>query len=174
MNVIDHPGFHIILELILFMVLTAVGSVIVKRIRNSDNRYTNPQEFLPEDEIHTLRQVFYLIMMSLCFVVVLYTIMGFDLFYISLFDIFLSWFIAVTLDKVSTKNKILLVILVPFGSMTYLLYGYTIVGVIDFIHVPVFIYFIKVYYDKFNNYTVSHGLSLAIILLFTIVFFSFF
>ena len=90
MNVIDHPGFHIILELILFMVLTAVGSVIVKRIRNSDNRYTNPQEFLPEDEIHTLRQVFYLIMMSLCFVVVLYTIMGFDLFYISLFDIFLS------------------------------------------------------------------------------------
>lgn len=174
MNVIDHLGFHIILELILFMVLTAVGSVIVKRIRNSDNRYTNPQEFLPEDEIHTLRQVFYLIMMSLCFVVVLYTIIGFDLFYISLFDIFLSWFIAVTLDKVSTKNKILLVILVPFGSMTYLLYGYTIVGVIDFIHVPVFIYFIKVYYDKFNNYTVSHGLSLAIILLFTIVFFSFF
>ena len=79
-----------------------------------------------------------------------------------------------TLDKVSTKNKILLVILVPFGSMTYLLYGYTIVGVIDFIHVPVFIYFIKVYYDKFNNYTVSHGLSLTIILLFTIVFFSFF
>ena len=46
-------------------------------------------------------------------------------------------------------------------------------GLIDFIHIPVFIYFIKVYYDKFSDYTESHGLSLTIILLFVIVFISF-
>jgi hypothetical protein len=177
MNLVDianQPGLQIIVDLILFIVLTAVGVFIFNKIRVSDNRYANPLEFLPEDEIHTLKQVFYLIMMSLCFVVVLYTLMPVDLHSFSIFDIGLSLFIAITLDKSSLKNKILLVILVPFGSLSYLLFNYTLMGVIDFIHVPVFLYFIKVYYDRFNNYTRSHGLSLAIILLFVIVFFSFF
>ena len=100
------------------MVLTAVGIFILDKIRTSDNRYLNPQEFLPEDEIHTLRQVFYLILMSLCFVTVLYTLISAktDIPYLSLFDIFLSLYIAITLDKSSLKNKILLLIVVPFGS----------------------------------------------------------
>ena len=42
------------------------------------------------------------------------------------------------------------------------------------IHIPVFIYFIKVYYDKFREYTYSNGLGITIILLFTIIFVSFF
>ena len=61
MDIISQPIFQIIVELIFFMVLTAVGIFILDKIRTSDNRYLNPQEFLPEDEIHTLRQVFYLI-----------------------------------------------------------------------------------------------------------------
>ena len=44
----------------------------------------------------------------------------------------------------------------------------------DMIHVPVFIYFIKLYYDKFREYTSSNGLGITIILLFTIIFVSFF
>ena len=173
-DIITQPIFEFIVERILFMALVAVGSFALNKIRNSDNRYSNPHEFLPESEIHTLKQVFYLIMMSCSFVIVLYSFMGEDLYYLSLFDIFLSVFIAITLDKSSLGNKVLLVLLVPFGSFSYLLFGYTLVGIIDLIHVPVFIYFIKYYYDKFNYYTKSHGLSLAIILLFTIVFFSFF
>ena len=176
MDIISQPIFQIIVELIFFMVLTAVGIFILDKIRTSDNRYLNPQEFLPEDEIHTLRQVFYLILMSLCFVTVLYTLISAktDIPYLSLFDIFLSLYIAITLDKSSLKNKILLLIVVPFGSLNFFFFGYTLVGLIDFIHVPVFLYFVKYYYDKFNYYTESHGLSLAIILLFVIIFFSFF
>ncbi|MEE1151176.1 MAG: hypothetical protein UH242_09525, partial [Methanobrevibacter sp.] len=125
------------------------------KIRNSDNRYLNPQEFLPEDEIHTLKQVFYLILMSLCFVTVLYTLISTksDIPYLSFFDICLSLYIAITLDKSSLKNKILLIIIVPFGSMSYFFFGYTLVGLVDFIHVPVFLYFVKYYYNKFNHYT---------------------
>ena len=144
------------------------------KIRNSNNRYANPREFLPQDEIHTLKQVFYLLMMSFCFVVVLYTFVKKDLFYLSVFDVCLSLFIAITLDKSSLKNKILVVILIPFGSLNYLIFAHYLLGLIDLIHVPVFIYFIKVYYDKFNYYTRSNRLSVAIILLFGIVFFSFF
>ena len=89
MDIISQPIFQIIVELIFFMVLTAVGIFILDKIRTSDNRYLNPQEFLPEDEIHTLRQVFYLILMSLCFVTVLYTLISAktDIPYLSLFDI---------------------------------------------------------------------------------------
>ena len=138
MDIVNQPIFQFSVELIIFIVLTAVGVFILDKIRNSDNRYLNPQEFLPKDEIHTLKQVFYLILMSLCFVTVLYTL-------------------------ISTKSDI-----------PYLSFFDTLVGLVDFIHVPVFLYFVKHYYDKFNHYTESNGLSLAILLLFVIILFSFF
>ena len=176
MDIVNQPIFQFSVELIIFIVLTAVGVFILDKIRNSDNRYLNPQEFLPEDEIHTLKQVFYLILMSLCFVTVLYTLISTksDIPYLSFFDICLSLYIAITLDKSSLKNKILLIIIVPFGSMSYFFFGYTLAGLVDFIHVPVFLYFVKYYYNKFNYYTESNGLSLAILLLFVIILFSFF
>ena len=174
MDIINQPVFQFIVELIFFMLLTGIGIFVFNRIGASDNRYFNPHEFLPEDEIHTLRQVFYLIMMSLCFVNVLYSLMAGDLVSLSLFDIFLSLFIAITLDKSSWKNRILLLILVPFGSLSFFLFKHSLIGLIDIIHVPVFLYFVKVYYDKFNYYTESQGLSMAIILLFGIILVSFF
>ena len=72
------------------------------------------------------------------------------------------------------KNRILLILLIPYGSLTYFLFGKSLVGYLALIHVPVFIYFIKVYYDKFREYTESNGLGIAIILLFSIIFISFF
>ena len=78
------------------------------------------------------------------------------------------------MDKSSLKNKILFLILVPYGAMGYFMLGFTVLSIIDFIHIPVFIYFIKYYYDKFKNYTESHGLTVAIVLLFVIIFVSFF
>ena len=80
---------------------------------------------------------------------------------------------AVTLDKTSLKNKILAILLIPLGSLTYIIFGNTLVGLLDFIHVPVYMYLIKIYFDKFREYTKSNGLGIAILLLFTIVFVSF-
>ena len=133
-------------------------------------------EFFPEDEIHTLKQLVYLILMAFCFIDVLYSLIyngSFELFYFVLFDIILSLYIAVTIDKSSLINKILILLLIPYGSLNFLMSGNSLVGLLDLMHVPVFIYFIKYYYDKFMDYTSSHGLGVTIILLFVIVFASF-
>ena len=162
-------------EIAVFMVLMVIASFLLKKIMKSRNKIFNPREYFPEEEIHSLRQVFYLIMMAACFINVLYSLVfvSTDVIYLVIFDILLSLFVAIRLDSSTLKNKILILLLVPYGSLTYLLFGNTLVGLLDFLHVPIFIYIIKLYYDKFREYTESNGLGIAIILLFMIVFISF-
>ena len=162
-------------EIAVFLVLMVIGSFLLKKIIKSRNKIFNPREYFPEEEIHSLRQVFYLIMMAACFINVLYSLVfvSTDVIYLVIFDILLSLFVAIRLDSSTLKNKILILLLVPYGSLTYLLFGNTLVGLLDFLHVPIFIYIIKLYYDKFREYTESNGLGIAIILLFMIVFISF-
>jgi hypothetical protein len=114
-------------------------------------------------------------MISACFIVVLYTFVVYnDYIYMVLFDVGLSLYIAITYEKSSLKNKVILFLLVPWGSLNYLMFGFSMVSLLDLIHVPIFIYFIKYYYDKFSEFTNSNGLGVSILLLFSIVFISFF
>lgn len=176
MDVSNQPIFQLIVVIVIFLILTFIGVFIANSIRNSSNRYLNPEEFLPEDEIHTLRQVFYLIMMAFFFAMILYSFVFpyDDVIYFVIPDIIISLYVAIQLDERSYKNMILFLLLVPYGSLNYLLFGFTLVGLVDFIHLPVFVYLIKVYYDKFTYYTESNGLNLTIMLLFVIIFISFF
>ena len=173
-------GLNTFLELItvvvVFFILLGIVYFLYIRVKNSPNKYLSPREFLPEDEIHTLRQVFYLIMMALCFINFLYSIifLGGDVFYYDIFDILLSLFIAIQVIKGSFKGKLLLVFLIPYGSIAFFLFQSSYVEFLDYIHMPVFLYFVKVFYDKFMEYTNSNGLGITIILLFSIVFVSFF
>ena len=167
--------FELISVIIVFTVLVFIGTFLFNKIKNSDSKYFDLHEFLPEDEIFTLRQVYYLIMLGACFVVLIYTFLTYDdYFYLTFFDVVLSLFIAITYEKTSLKNKIILILVVPWGSLNYLMFHYTLVSVLDLIHVPVFLYFMKYYYDKFAEYTDSNGLGVTILLLFSIVFISFF
>ncbi|WP_156064705.1 hypothetical protein [Methanobrevibacter sp. YE315] len=165
-----------ILEIIVFIVLMVISEFIFNRIRNKPYKIFNPKEYFPEEEIHSLRQIFYLIIMGLLFIDILYALVyiGDDLIYFVIFDIFISLCIAIKLDKSSLKNKILLILLIPYGSLNFIIFGDSLVGILDLIHIPVLIYFIKLYYDKFREYTESNGLGIAIILLFSIIFISFF
>lgn len=169
------PLAQLVFEIVLFLVLTGIGMWILKIKPGIDSKIFNPQEYLPEDEIHTLKQVSYLILMASCFVTVMYMLIyvNIDLLYFTVFDVLLSLYIAVTMDKSTRIRKLFLLLLVPYGALTYLMFGNSLVGVLDMIHIPVLIYFIKVYYDKFKNYTESNGLGITILLLFSIVFFSF-
>ena len=45
-------------------------------------------------------------------------------------------------------------------------------GIVDLIHIPVMIYFIKYYYDGFREYTEANSLGIAVLLLFSIIFLS--
>ncbi len=165
-----------VVEIIVFLVLMIVFRFIFNKLENSSYKLLNPKEYLPEEELHSLRQMSFLIMMGLLFISVLYNLVyiGKDLLSFVIFDILISLYVATKLDKNSWKNRILLILLIPYGSLTYFLFGKSLVGYIALIHVPVFIYFIKVYYDKFREYTESNGLGIAIILLFSIIFVSFF
>lgn len=164
----------LVFEIIVFFILVAIGTVVYKRVRAGSNALSNLGEVLPEDEIHTLKQVFYLTLMSLAFIDILYALISTEgLFYFAIFDILLSLFLAIILDKSSLKGKIILLLLVPFDSINLLISGFLLLSIIDLIHVVVFLYFIKFYYDKFRQYTESNGLSITIVILFALVFISF-
>ncbi|MBP3226328.1 MAG: hypothetical protein J6M08_05335, partial [Methanobrevibacter sp.] len=64
---------QIIIEVAVFLILVAIGEFTVKRLKNSDNQFLNPKEYLPDEEFHSVKQVYYLIMMGLCFVTLLYS-----------------------------------------------------------------------------------------------------
>jgi hypothetical protein len=77
------------------------------------------------------------------------------------------------MDKDSRKDKVLLFLLIPFGSITGLLFGDTIVALLDLTHIIGYLYFIKVYFRKFVEYTENNGLGVTIILLFGLILVSF-
>ncbi|WP_407374277.1 hypothetical protein [Methanobrevibacter sp.] len=175
MEIIGYSIAQVVLEIVIFLTLVLIGTFFLEREKRSSNRYLNPQEFLPIDEIHTLRQIYYLILMAMCLVVFFYAIIFWDSDYwaLSLFDAVLSLYIAITIDKKSLKNKILVLLLVPFGSLTFFMFNFSLGAYISLIHIPVYLYFTKYYFDKFMEYTSSNGLGITIILLFVIVFVSF-
>lgn len=166
---------QLIINLGIFSVLIVVGTFIAKKLQNSSIKALNPQEYLPEEEIQTLRQVFYLIMMSLFFVDFVYAfiVFGNDIYYLSFFDIVICLFVAFIFDKDTWKDKFVIFLLLPFGSLSFLLFNSSFLTLFDFIHLPVLLYVIMVFYRKFRRYTESNSLGFSILLLFVIVFVSF-
>ena len=177
MELISEILFQFAAVISIFLVLTLIGRFLYDKIKNNYLSVIDVNELLPEDEIHSLRQVFYLIIMALCVVNIFYAFMGNrPEFYYSfpIFDIALSLYFAVKLDKSSTRNWILWLLLVPYGSLCFLLFNNQLIIYFEIIHVIVFIYFGKLSLDKFMEYTNSNGLGLTIVLLFIIIFASFF
>ncbi len=166
---------ELFIVLIVFFVLMGIGTFIYKRIRNSSNQFLNPLEYFPQEELHSLKQVFILIIMALCFINVLYSMVFYDgdLIYFAIFDIILSVFIASTIKRESNWDKLLVVLLVTYGSLCYVFFRFQPIALLDFIHIPVFLYMVKYYYDKFREYTQTNSLGVTIVLLFAIVFISF-
>lgn len=163
-------------ELLLFVGLYYLSKYIYRKIKaDSNNKLFNMQEYLPEEEIHTLKQVFYLMIITLCFVNIVYSMLFWydDLSFFALFDILLSLFCCLTLKKEGYINKIIFVLLIPFASMIYIATAIQTTALLYIIHIPMFLIIIKRYYSKFIEYTESNGLGIAILLLFFIVFVSF-
>jgi hypothetical protein len=136
------------------------------------------EEYLPIEEIQTLKQVSYLIMMTLFMIDTLYQILfyGNDLTLFAIFDIMIC-ILAIILIKVDDiKSALIVFSLMPFVSFDFLILDskHELMLILSLIHFVVLIYMIFYYYDKFKKYTKSNGLSYAILLLFGIIFVSFF
>lgn len=160
-----------------FLVLTFLGGFIHKILKNKYFNSINMNELLPEDEVHSLKQIFYLILMALCIVDIFYLFVGFETkynLYFMIFDIALSLYFAIMLDKSSAKNKFLLLMLIPYECMSFAPLDISLILCLEIIHIIALAYFAKVNFDKFMEYTNSNGLGITIILLFVIIFSSFF
>ena len=165
-----------LLEFVIDIFVFIIGYIIVGKVYSSIkySKHFDLKSYIPEDEVHSLRQIFYLILLAACFINVLYSIVYYNsnLIYFSVFDCILSLYFCLTLDKSTWKNKILLFLIIPFGSLSYLIFGATLIDLVNFIHLPIFIYLAKLSYDNFQEYTTSHGLGVTILLLFAIIVFS--
>lgn len=175
MEIITETVIEITTSVIIFIILFFILKFVYKKLEESNSRLLNPKEFLPEEEIHTLQQVWYLVMMLLLFIIILYILIytNSDSWLFAILDIIISMHIILRLDYSSWKNRTLFLFLLPIGSITFITFGYVIVGLLDYIHIPALIYFMKVYYDKFKQYTETNSLGITIVLLFTIIFISF-
>ena len=171
----DMPIMELIIVVATFAILFAIGKYIRKRIGNSDSRFLKPTEYLPEDEIQTLKQVYYLIMMLLFFIFLLYSIfyISTDFTSVAVLEIIVLVYIATTLDYSSWKNKILLILLIPYGAISFITFEDSIINFLDVFHIFAYAYLIKIYYGKFKKYTETNGLGITIILLFSIILLSF-
>ena len=170
MEIFTSTLFQLSVVIIIFLVLTLLGKVIYHTLKKKYGNSMNINKLLPEDEVHTL------ILMALCVVNIFYSLVGSqsDVYYFAIFDIALSLYFAITLDMSSWKNRVIWLLLVPYGSLVYPIFGLSLVIFADFLHAFIFIYIAKLNLDKFIEYTNSNALGLTIILLFTVIFAGFF
>ena len=163
---------------IIFIIIALTFRFAYKTLKNnSHNRLFNLEEYLPLEEIQTLKQVSYLIMMTLFFIDISYNLVFYDnnLIYFAIYDIALCLFTISILEIKDYKSYILLFALTPFSSLAYLCldYNYLLIEILSIINFIALIYMISYFYHKFKKYTKSNGLGYAIILLFSIIFVSF-
>ena len=146
---------------------------LINRFKKS--RLSNPLEYFPSEAVFLLKQVFYLAVIMVIIIICLYLTFDWNegFYFIYLLDIVVSIYLALKMDKGSRKDKVLLFLLIPFGSITALLFGEGIVVLLDLTHIIGYLYFIKVYFRKFVDYTENNGLGITIILLFAIILISF-
>lgn len=169
----------LLISVVLFIALVQIVKYSLRKIKSSTffrtSRLANPLEYFPEEELSNIRQVCYLVIIVLIVVDILYSLFGWsgNLIIFSIFDILMSLHFAAHAPRDSFKNKIVLFGLLPLGSLSALILQSYFVG-LDLFHLITLAYYIKVYYDKFVEYTETNSIGITIMLLFIIVFVSFF
>ena len=170
----------IILAIAFFFGLYLVSSYIIKYLkRNRHKRLLNSTEYLPKEETQTLKQVFYLIIITLCFVDILYSLVFWssDDFYrhFIFYDVLVSLIACLAIKKDTLTEKIIIIFLIPLSSLLHSTLDdpAILLVILLAVHFIGLAYVIKVYYGKFIHFTESNGLGISILLLFGLVFVSF-
>ena len=171
---------YIILGIAFFFGLYLVSSYILKYLkRNRHKRLLNSTEYLPKEETQTLKQVFYLIIITLCFVDILYSLVFWssDDFYrhFIFYDVLVSLIGCLAIKKDTLTEKIIIIFLIPLSSLLHSTIDdpAILLVILLAVHFIGLAYVIKVYYGKFIHFTESNGLGISILLLFGLVFVSF-
>ena len=169
-----------LVSLAVFFILIYAGKFIHDKLRSNprikDSKFLNLGEYLPEEEFTTIKQVFYLIMILIFVVDILYLIfsMSKNPFNFLLLDIIVAVYVVVNGDVKFSEKKLVFILLIPISSISYLIFSNGFLSLLVILHIFAFPYLIKVYYNKFVEYTETNSLGITILLLFAIVFVSFF
>lgn len=170
----------LICGLVFIVSFYAVRFIWPRILRNSTlntSKFLSLKNYLPDEEAQTIKQLYYLIMIIIFVFIILYSIFGWTSgrHVIIVIDIVFSIYLAYEMDKRSVQRKFLFFFLIPFGSISsVILGGYLPFIFLDLLHCLSYLYMIKVYYKKFQDYTQTNGLGIAIMLLYLIIFVSFF
>lgn len=94
-----------VIAILIFGALFVAGKFIYKKLKDSGSRILNPLEYFPEEELQTLKQVFYLIMMLIFFVFIMYIMIVKAKEFIGIYvlQIIVSLYVAFTLDYSSQE-----------------------------------------------------------------------
>ncbi len=174
----DDTILFFILSLICFIIVILLLKYVYHYFKNnSHNRLLNMEEYLPLEELQTLKQVSYLILITIFVINIFYqfTFYGNDLTSFTLYDIVTCLF-AITLIKIKDIRSYLLIFcLMPFDSLNYLLFNSTntFIIILSVLHLIALFYVVGYFYKRFKTYTKSNGLGYTILLLFNIIFISF-
>lgn len=181
MNLYDY-AFQIAVSIIISYILIYISSLLITRLKNSSVRVLNPTEYFPPEQVKTLKQVFYLVLIfAILFLITNFffdngiiktnssELYGFN----AVLDIILATYFANVIYKdKSKKSHILVFFLLPVASISYLIFGSSYIEFWDILRIPVLLYLIKLLYGRFKEFTDEHSLGFSIILLFSIIFFS--
>ncbi|MBQ3473287.1 MAG: hypothetical protein IJH35_04410, partial [Methanobrevibacter sp.] len=147
-----------------------------KIILDRSHELMEPHEFFPKEEILSLKQVYYLILILFIYICIINFFIDrqwidAELFVVNaLIDIIISAYIAITYYDGSTKSKIICIFLIPIASISSLLFGESLLVYWNFIRIPALLYLVAYFYDKFLDFTQENRLEKLILILVSIIF----
>lgn len=167
---------QIIISVIIFIILCILANQVKKIIEKHYGIHLNPNDFLPIEEIKSLMQLYFLLIILLIYICIMnfffnnFGISGELIFINSLIDIILSVFLVTIYYDGSTRGKIISIFLLPIVSISYILFGGSLIRYWDFIRIPILLYLVVIFYNKFIDYTERNNLGKTILILLSIIY----
>ena len=142
-------------------------------MRDSKSMYLDIDQYLPEDEVHNLRQLSYLILSTLLIVDVVYLFFfNVNEYTLAIFDVFISMVSAVLVYKRTPLRVLAVLCLMPVSSTIFALYSlagsqlFLLTNILHFIAIG---YVAVLFVHDFAEYSRSNNLGLYALMLFLIV-----
>ena len=150
----------------IFLIIALTLRVIYNKLKNTDIHILKPEEYLPKEEILTLKQVFYLVMMTLFVINIFYQLVaqGNDVLYFALLDIILSLITLAYIRIHDLKSILIAFSIIPYSSMDYMILDNSLIisTILFTIHLIALFYVNIYFYKKFKKFTETQGLSYTI------------
>lgn len=177
-SVLLNSIFQLLVAAVIFVLLVYIVKFTLDKIKSSsfikNSRFSNPLEYFPSEALFYLEQIFYVAMILIVVLIILYQIFNWTEgsgFIIAL-DIIISIYICIIRSWDSLSDKVLLFLLIPFSSITEIVFG-NAYSLFNLFHILGYLYFIQFYYREFLKHTQSKGLGLSLIVTFSILLISF-